>query len=438
VKRKLLFGLVAATLVVGVTLAGCAPTPEAPPEVTPPEVTPPEVTPPEEAPPAEEEAIIIPWGTASCLSGPYASWGMEEHYIQEMQVDDINSGGGCWGGILGHEPGFRVKGQLYNWKIIAYDAKMDPTEGVKVVSRLIYKDKANFIHVFMDQVYFAAKPMFLENKCLVTIQGCSPDDLGPSNPYTFRTLLTIPEVNPLIYDKWIVDELKPKTLVGFSGDAEHPVTDWNFHKKTFEALGVDIAAEEFHEMGATDYTAPLSKIISLNPDMIFLPVDPSEEAGLIVKQARELGYEGIFFNSSPSATPTLVGLAGWDNLEGYYCGNAVSPPFPYDYQQWFYDEYTKRHGVDAWSGGLIDRADDPYNLTLAIEKANSLDTEEVTKAWESMTSPGETFSFFGPDSYMGGASIYGNNHALVPRHWISVITGGKEVQVIEIAPPPGI
>ena len=423
--RRLLFGFVIAILSVGLILAGCAPTPTEP------------TTPTTPTTPTEEEAIIIPWGTASCLSGPYAAWGMEEHYIQEIQVDDINSGGGCWGSILGHEPGFRVNGQLYKWELIAYDAKMDPVEGNKVVSRLIYEDDCKFIHVFMDQVYLAARSMLIENKILTTIQGCAPDEVGPDNPYAFRTLLTIPEVNPIVYGNWIVDELKPQTIAALSGDAEHPTTNWNCFKEVFEDLGVDIVAEEFHEMGATDYVAPLAKIIAKNPDMIFLPVPPSEEAGLIVKQARELGYEGILFESVCPATPTLVDLAGWDALEGFYSVNAVSQPFPYPQQQWFYDEYTARHGVDTWSGGLIDRADDPYNLTLAIEKANSLDAEDVTAAWESMTSD-ELFSFFGPGAYMGGTSIWGNKHCLIPRHWVSMITGGKEINVAEIPPPPGL
>jgi len=244
-------------------------------------------------------------------------------------------------------------------------------------------------------------------------------------------------VNGLVYGPWIVDTLGVETVACLGENVEHSVAFWEPYKEVFDSEGVEITGEEWHDVGATDFTAPLAKLMAGNPDMIFLPQPPSEAAGLIVKQAREAGYEGILMEGVCPATPTLVDLAGWDALEGFYSVNAVSPPFPYPQQQWFYDEYTARYGVDAWSGGLFDRWDDPYNLTLAIEKANSLDTDAVAKAFEEMTSD-ELFSGFGPGAYMGGESIYGQNHILIPRHWMSMITEGKEINVAEIPPPPGI
>jgi branched-chain amino acid transport system substrate-binding protein len=425
VKRKLLFFCVVIVSVVGIMLVGCAkaPTPAAPTPAAP-----------------AEEATVIPWGTASCLSGPYAAWGMEEHQIQEIQVDDINSGGGCWGGVLGHEPGFRVQGKLYKWNLVAYDAKMDPVEGAKVVNRLISQDGCKFIHIFMDQVYLATRGTLNANKVLVTVQGIDPADINvtpPENPRTFRFLLSIPEVNGLVYAPWMVDTLGIKTVAALGESVLHSTGFWTTYEQVFNSKGVKVTGEQWYEGGTTDYTAPLAKLIAGNPDMIFLPQPPSEQAGLIVKQARQKGYKGILFEGVCPATKTLVDLAGWDNLEGFYSVNAVSAPFPYPQQQWFYDEYTKKHGVDAWSGGLFDRFDFIYNLTLAIEKADSLDTDAVAKALEQMT-PEELFSGFGPGAYMGGKSIYGQNHILIPRHWISQIKGGKEINVMQIPPPPGI
>jgi branched-chain amino acid transport system substrate-binding protein len=306
-----------------------------------------------------------------------------------------------------------------------------------VVNRLINQDNCNFIHVFMDQVYHACRPMFLESNILTTLQGQSPDSIGSDNPMNFRTLLSNPYVNPQVYTPWIYDELEVRSVACLRQNAEIGELFWNYYEEEFEKLGVEILDAETYDYGTTDYTSILTKIMADNPDMIILPQPPSEAAGLIVKQARELGYEGVLFEGVCPATPTLVDLAGWDNLEGFYSTNAVSQPFPYPQQQWFYDQYTAIHGEDAWSGGLFDRADDPYNLTLAIMKADSLDTADVTKAWEEMTSD-ELFSFFGPDAYMGGLSVWDNNHCLIPRHWVSMITDGKEINLAEVAPPPGL
>lgn len=77
----------------------------------------------------------------------------------------------------------------------------------------------------------------------------------------------------------------------------------------FEEDGGSVTAHEHITSGSTDFRGVLTKIAAENPDVLYLSMFYSD-AALIVKQARELGYEGQFFAVDASITPEFVKVAG--------------------------------------------------------------------------------------------------------------------------------
>ena len=63
----------------------------------------------------------------------------------------------------------------------------------------------------------------------------------------------------------------------------------------------------------TDFRATLTRIKAAKPDFVFLP-GYYEEAGLIIKQARELGIDVPFMGGDGWDSPTLVEIAGAEAL----------------------------------------------------------------------------------------------------------------------------
>ncbi|MDR9506241.1 branched-chain amino acid ABC transporter substrate-binding protein [Brevibacillus agri] len=83
-------------------------------------------------------------------------------------------------------------------------------------------------------------------------------------------------------------------------------------KKQFEADGVQIVGFEGVTAGEKDYSAVINQIVSKNPEMIYFGGYYSD-AGIIVKQAREKGFKGIFMGGDGYDSADLVKIAGAEN-----------------------------------------------------------------------------------------------------------------------------
>src|SRR5690606_13982711 len=96
----------------------------------------------------------------------------------------------------------------------------------------------------------------------------------------------------------------------------------NFREK-FEAGGGTIVAEEAYVAGDTDFNGILTKIKGQDFDVIFIP-GYYDEAGLIIKQARNLGIDVPILGADGFDSPKLLELAGAAALNNVYYSNHYS------------------------------------------------------------------------------------------------------------------
>jgi branched-chain amino acid transport system substrate-binding protein len=80
-------------------------------------------------------------------------------------------------------------------------------------------------------------------------------------------------------------------------------------EKEFENLGGKILISEGFEQDAKDFRTQLIKIKAKNPRVIFIPVYYIE-AGLILKQAEELGIKAQFLSGDSIEKPEFIEIAG--------------------------------------------------------------------------------------------------------------------------------
>ncbi|WP_139492217.1 branched-chain amino acid ABC transporter substrate-binding protein [Brevibacillus dissolubilis] len=85
-------------------------------------------------------------------------------------------------------------------------------------------------------------------------------------------------------------------------------------KAQFEKDGVEIVGYEGITQGEKDYSAVLNQVISKSPDMLYFGGIYSE-AGILVKQAREKGFKGVFMGGDGIDSSELAKIAG-DAVEG--------------------------------------------------------------------------------------------------------------------------
>ena len=69
-------------------------------------------------------------------------------------------------------------------------------------------------------------------------------------------------------------------------------------------------AEEYYASDVTDFRSQLTKLFDANPDALHLAPQSESSAGTIIKQARELGYDGPIYAETISVGTTALEIAG--------------------------------------------------------------------------------------------------------------------------------
>ena len=153
--------------------------------------------------------------------------------------------------------------------------------------------------------------------------------------------------------------------------------------KTFEAGGGTIVAKEAYVAGDTDFNSVVTKIKGEDFDVIFIP-GYYQEAGLIIKQAREQGIDVPILGADGFDSPELVNLAGAEALNEVYFSNHYSSldqdPVVQNFIKSFEEKYNKQ--PDAFHALGYDLA---KFIVEGVERAEKLDGESVKKALEATT-----------------------------------------------------
>ncbi len=152
-------------------------------------------------------------------------------------------------------------------------------------------------------------------------------------------------------------------------------------KEQFEKNGGKIVAEEAYIAKDTDFRSTLTRLKSAKPDFIFLP-GYYEEAGLIVKQARETGLDVPFMGGDGWDSPKLVEIAGAKALNNTFITNHYSSGDPDEKIQNFVSAFKAKYkdkSPDAFNALGYDTG---YFLADAIKRAGSADSEKIKEALE--------------------------------------------------------
>ena len=71
-----------------------------------------------------------------------------------------------------------------------------------------------------------------------------------------------------------------------------------------------MVAAESYPSDITDFRTQLTKLINANPDAIFLAAQGEFSGGTIIKQVRDLGFEGPLYSEVVPTQPEALGIAG--------------------------------------------------------------------------------------------------------------------------------
>jgi branched-chain amino acid transport system substrate-binding protein len=358
---------------------------------------------------------VIKFGVSTPLSGPAAPWGIPHLNATKLIFDEANAQGGI-----------TIKGKKYKLEVVAYDHKYVIAEGVATVNRLVYKDEVKYISILGGAVVKANEEVINEEGVLHLPLAYAEGLVSPKNPLTFHSYPSPPETTT--FWTWIKEHhpnIKRVATITPNDD-----TGWwsiKVEKAYVEKLGYQVVAQEFFERVLTDFSPMLLRILAQKPDIISVLASPAGSVGLIIKQARELGFKGRFIHVGQVDTTVVAGIAGKDNVEGTWVHGYVEAPLPEKVKSWK-ERYMKKYG--DWNASSIDFVNPAYAFIAAVQKAQSLEPKQIAEALKSV----EFENLWGKAHY-GGKSYYGIGNQLVYPMPFSEVKNGVATLIVQLSPP---
>jgi branched-chain amino acid transport system substrate-binding protein len=353
--KKMFFSLFSLLAMFAMLLAACAPaaTPEAPAEEQPAE---------QPAEPALPDVIKI--GVNETMTGWGAAYG------------DMT-----WKGIqLAHEMKPEVLGKKV--ELVLVDNKSEKSEAAIAAQRLVEVEKVVAVIGVNSSSMTMAQNEVLEKAGIPSMATAATNPLvTQGKKYAFRAAF----IDPFQGDagaKFAVEELGAKTAVLLVDIAlDYPVGLANYFRQSFIKYTENekaVLAYFSFQTGDRDFTAQLTQIKSLNPDIVFAP-DEYAELGAILQQAKQLGITSTFLAGDSADVPELVQIAG-ENAEGFmYTAQFHPEAFTNPESKAFVEGFRAKYGIDPETFSVTGY--DGYMLLLdAIERAGSIDPEKIQEA----------------------------------------------------------
>ncbi len=359
----------------------------------------------------EEAAKTYKLGMICPLTGPAGSWGIPIKNGMEMAVEEVNQAGGI---VVG--------GETYLIEVVLVDDKAAPEESVTAAQKLIFDEKVQYIWGPLTVACArAVQPITEENRVLIWTPSSTV--AGPEYPYTF-SFLPAGEVRASLGYQWLEQNRPEVQRVAII--AEHTPSGEDLMEATREAAeaqGMEVVAIAEYELGTTDFTPVLTKIVAANPDLIDTGSASAGPCALMVKQGRELGYEGLFYTSYQPAAEVLAVAAGVENVEGLI---AVGGPIYQEgtpEQRAFYQKYVERYGEEAWMESVIYGYRYIKWLPSIFEEVDSFDPDVVAEAWGQSEYDDPVTGArlrFGGEETLGIRRVFERD-----RQWVSIFHDGK-------------
>ena len=360
--------------------------------------------------PAQVDTLKI--GVVSALSGPGSEWGLAQDGAAKIVAMELNAKGGL-----------KVGNKTYKVEVISYDDQYKAALSVTGATRLIEQDKVKFVVGPMGSAaLLAVKPLYEKNKILAIIGAYTEKALDANTKYIFWGFPTQVEfAGPFV--EWLKKN-KPdlKTVVELEPNDETGWSSQKVLKERYESSGYKIVASELFERSLKDFQPLLTRILAAKPDIIELGTTPPSLAGLVIRQARELGFKGQFVKIGGGFdAPQIVAIAGKDFVEGFiFAASADTTTANYKNLESQYAKVLK----PPMNEFTLYFYDDVRMLFDAIQTAGTVeDTDKVRMALEKLT----PYKGLQGTIRWGGMKAYGSNHQILTPTFIATLKDGKVV-----------
>ena len=233
-------------------------------------------------------------GVMESITGPGETYGTVAVQAKEMAVEEINAAGGINGREL---------------KLIVEDSKCAAQDAITAYNKLTDVDGVKIIlGTSCSGAMLGAAPL-AEADGVVLFSGLATNpDIANAGDYIFRTSMSDEQVGIDTGNVMWADGARTVATITEATDYAEGVRRTSVAQ--FEKLGGSVVKEERYASDITDFRSQLTKLAGTNPGAIHIASQSEFTGGTIIKQLRELGYDGPIYSEIVPVGATALEIAG--------------------------------------------------------------------------------------------------------------------------------
>lgn len=260
---------------------------------------------------------------AGCASSPASSDAASGNVLKIGVFEPATGENGAGGQqeVLGARyansvcPTVTVGGVEYTLVLDEVDNQSDKTAAVTAAQKLVSDGVVAVLGSYGSGVSIAAGSTFADAKIPAVGCSCTNPQVTMGNDYYFRVCFLDP-FQGTVMASYASQEGCTKAAVIMQNGDDYSTGLANYFADAFaKQSGCEVVYTGTYNTNETDFNAILTAAKAENPDVLFIPSSITT-AGLIIKQARELGIEARIMAGDTWENATIIENAGAENCEG--------------------------------------------------------------------------------------------------------------------------
>lgn len=256
---------------------------------------------------AQSAEVLVKIGHVAPLSGPQAHYGKDNESGARLAIEDLNA------------MKIQLDGGTAKFQLVPEDDAADPKTGA-IVAQKLCDMKVNGVigHLNSGTTIPASRIYYDCGIPQITPSATTPKITQQGFDSTFRVIAHDGMLGVALA-KYVLNTLKSKRIVVIDDRTGYGQPLADIFTKQINAGGGKVLERQYTRDNVTDFSAILTAIKRVNPDLVFYGGMDSQ-AGPMLRQMKQLGIQAKFMGGDGICTTELLRLGGDNVGSNVMCG----------------------------------------------------------------------------------------------------------------------